>query len=425
MNKLLVSFVMLGLILVGCGGGSNSSNQTLDDLKFTINQPIVTIIEAAIRAEDFVALTVNANCANTRNRLFVIDAKYVLWDKAGTCADAAYSQTLFGRTPQSVLCTNSDTIAGPRSSCTDQQYASLFQTILGNLDKPDLGLGSSHRLVTVPLLVAKSSISAHLGSFPSQFVSLRLHLHYGTPPSNIVIKDQKAWEDFLAQARVSNINVGDGLSVDFSKQMVLGVFFKAPNNCSSVKLLKLMLDGQKLRAEYVSDERVSIQSCDPSSNLSSTPMNLVVVNRLDVSVEFIDVSAGRVNFTPLVQTDTLGFAIPILHVVRDNDSWTSVKSNYPWDPIFAQAQFAEIRTRSFDFSSRMLIGEFIGKFNNSCYQLGEIYVWRSNNNLNVASSVSFPVSDSVCAPEGSLPAYLIELDRNESKLEISTIPNSL
>ena len=420
MNKLLVSFVMLGLTLVGCGGGSSSSDVP------TTSFPIVAVFtEAAIKTEDFVALTVNANCANTRNRLFVIDAKYVLWDKAGTCADAAYSQTLFGRMPQSVLCTNSDTIAGSRSSCTDQQYASLFQTILSNLDKPDLGLGNSHNIVVVPVPIAKSSISAHLRSLPTDFVSLRPHLHYGTPPPTVVIKDQKAWEDFLGQARVSAINVGDGLSVDFSKQMVLGVFFKAPNNCSSVKILKLVLDGQKLRAEYVSEERVSIQSCDPNSNLSSTPMNLVVANRQDVSVEFVDVSAGRVNFMPLVQTNTLGFAIPILHVVRDNDSWTSVKSNYPWDPIFAQAQFAEIRTRSFDFSNRMLIGEFIGKFNNSCYQLAEIYVWRSNNNLNVARSISFPVSNSVCVPEGSLPAYLIELNRDESNLEISTIPNSL
>ena len=415
MNKLLVSFVMLGLTLVGCGGGSSG-----------LNQPSAAPqVEAAIKAEDFVALTVNANCANTRNRLFVIDAKYVLWDKAGTCADAAYSQTLFGRTPQSVLCTNSDTIAGPRSSCTDQQYASLFQTILGNLDKPDLGLGSSHRLVAVPVPAEKSSISAHLGSFPSQFVSLRPHLHYGAPPSNIVIKDQKAWEDFLNQARVNTVNVGDGLNVDFSKQMVLGVFFKAPNNCSSVKLLKLVLDGQKLRAEYVSDERVSIQSCDPSSNLSSTPMNLVVVNRQDVSVEFVDVSAGRVNFTPLVQTNTLGFAIPIVHVVRDIDFWTYVKSTSPWNAVLAQAPFAEIGTRNFDFSNRMLIGEFIGKFDNSCYQLGEIYVWRSNNKLNLAKNVSFPVSNTVCAQVGSLPAYLIELDRDESNLEISTIPNSL
>lgn len=412
MNKLLVSFVMLGLTLVGCGGGSSG-----------LNQPSAAPqVEAAIKTEDFVALTVNANCANTRNRLFVIDAKYVLWDKAGTCADAAYSQTLFGRTPQSVLCTNGDTIAGPRSSCSDQQYANLFQTVIANLDKSDLGLGVGHTIVPVP--VTKSSISAQLRSLPTDFVSLRPHLHYGAPPSNIVIKDQKAWEDFLSQARVSTVNVGDGLSVDFSKQMVLGVFFKAPNNCSSIKLLKLVLDGQKLRAEYISDERVSIQSCDPSSNLSSTPMNLVVVNRQDVSVEFVDVSAGRVNFTPLVQTNTLGFAIPIVHVVRDIDFWTSVKSTSPWNAVFAQAQFSEIGTRNFDFSNRMLIGEFIGKFDNSCYQLGEIYVWRSNNRLNVAKNVSFPVSNSVCAQVASLPAYLIELDRDESNLEISTIPSS-
>lgn len=97
------------------------------------------------------ALT-TAGCAQTRNRLLLItaptapDEQLVLLDQAGNCADAAYRQVLFGDSVDEVLCTNHDSIAGPMKHCDAPEHADLFDTILANLDKPDLGLGAGHHV---------------------------------------------------------------------------------------------------------------------------------------------------------------------------------------------------------------------------------------------------------------------------------------
>lgn len=101
---------------------------------------------------DFIAMAQAATCANQSNRLFMIDKKMVFWDRAGSCADNSYGRTLYGATPQQVLCSVSDSIAGPRTTCGDESSRSLFTTIAGNLDKSDLGLGSGHQVepIAVP-----------------------------------------------------------------------------------------------------------------------------------------------------------------------------------------------------------------------------------------------------------------------------------
>ena len=91
-----------------------------------------------------------SDCADRTNRLFLIDGALVFWDKAGTCADAAYSQTLFGATPQDLLCRYGDSIAGPQRECRDPRFEKLFDIILTHLDEPDLGLGPGHTVRPIP-----------------------------------------------------------------------------------------------------------------------------------------------------------------------------------------------------------------------------------------------------------------------------------
>jgi hypothetical protein len=92
-----------------------------------------------------------ADCANVRNRLFVIDDKLVFWERAGSCPDNAYGATLFGDTVDDVLCYFGDTIAGPRTSCPVPGHEAMFETITGHLDEPDLGLGPGHTVQELPL----------------------------------------------------------------------------------------------------------------------------------------------------------------------------------------------------------------------------------------------------------------------------------
>jgi len=90
------------------------------------------------------------SCADIRNRLFLIDGQWVFWDRAGRCADAAYSQTLFGATVTDRLCDFHDSIAGPLKRCQEERYRQMFDTLIAHLDEPDLGLGPQHQVQSIP-----------------------------------------------------------------------------------------------------------------------------------------------------------------------------------------------------------------------------------------------------------------------------------
>jgi hypothetical protein len=103
-----------------------------------------------VNLEPFRALARNADCADRTNRLFLIDRKLVFWNREASCADAAYTRTLFGRTPDHLICRAFDSIAGPQRTCHDAvPYEAMFDTILQHLDAPDLGLGSGHTVTPV------------------------------------------------------------------------------------------------------------------------------------------------------------------------------------------------------------------------------------------------------------------------------------
>jgi hypothetical protein len=105
---------------------------------------------AAIDLAPFKKLAGAGGCSDIRNRLFLIDGRLVFWDIAGNCADASYSQMLYGSTPDQVLCVWHDSIAGPVKNCRDERYRDMFNVITANLDKPDLGLGPQHTVQPVP-----------------------------------------------------------------------------------------------------------------------------------------------------------------------------------------------------------------------------------------------------------------------------------
>ena len=98
---------------------------------------------ADVDLEPFISLARNSDCADVRNRLFLIDEQVVFWDREASCVDAAYTQRLYGSTPDRVLCYFQDSIAGP-VKVSRGRYQMEFETILENLDRPDLGLGPMH-----------------------------------------------------------------------------------------------------------------------------------------------------------------------------------------------------------------------------------------------------------------------------------------
>ena len=96
----------------------------------------------------FIALAENANCAEDRNQLYLIDGQYFFHTTVGWCSDAGYAHTLYGTTIQEKLCRLEDSFVGPLSKC-DPEFEEIFNIMVQNLDQPDLGLGDGHSVELV------------------------------------------------------------------------------------------------------------------------------------------------------------------------------------------------------------------------------------------------------------------------------------
>jgi hypothetical protein len=105
--------------------------------------------EISIELDDFRNVASNATCADITNELFVIDNQIVFWAIEGNCLDASYAYTLFGNTPNEILCKRYDSIAGPREQYYDEGYQEIFQIIIDNLNADDLGLGGNHKVTEI------------------------------------------------------------------------------------------------------------------------------------------------------------------------------------------------------------------------------------------------------------------------------------
>lgn len=105
----------------------------------------------------FVQLAEQSSCAQVRNELFLINRRMVYWHREGNCPDAAYEQTLFGKTTDVVYCRRHDSAAGPLRTCEPGPYSLMFDTILANPDAPDLGLGVDYLVETITFLPDDSS----------------------------------------------------------------------------------------------------------------------------------------------------------------------------------------------------------------------------------------------------------------------------
>jgi hypothetical protein len=103
-------------------------------------------LPSTLSAAAFIQMAKESPCHQIKNRLFIIDNKVVFWDRAGRCPDNAHEQTLFAHSPDAVLATSYDSIAGPRKTVNDEKYRLMYDTILAHLDEPDLGLGSKHKV---------------------------------------------------------------------------------------------------------------------------------------------------------------------------------------------------------------------------------------------------------------------------------------
>lgn len=389
---ILVLLTNFTLLLSACGGGQDNNTKTPPSNNPPIGQPIAN--------KQFIALATGSNCADARNRLFVVDQKYVLWDKAGNCADASYAQTLFGTTPSVTLCSNMDSIAGPRLSCEDNTLKSMFSTMINNLDKNNLGLDASHQVQAI------ANISGTLASIP--FNALNASFYRGSAPLNIIIKDKSAWDQFWKNAQISP-PVGSPSDSSFFNIMALGTFYKTQNDCSITQILKLVSNGQKLTAEYMEEERIAISRCDQNP-LTSTPMSLIETVSLDLPVEFNNVSSKLITHKLIDETQFSNITTTKNVVIKDQSAWQKLWAEHKNNNSIAP---------SIDFTKNMVIAIFSGS--KSCFGIENLRAWSSDTTFNVTYHNPLPGPATACPAVVLTPSSMIEVPLSNQLIEFNAI----
>jgi hypothetical protein len=262
------------VLLASCGGGGDSAGQPSQQASpgVIVGQPAPAAI--TIPAELFVARARAELCAGIRNRLFIIDARQVFWDRAGNCGDNGYAQRLYGATPDALLCEAADTIAGPRTSCADPLARAMFDTILNNLYRPDLGLGPGHKVELLafepgaPVALAMQDLDRNPRSQVSQ-------------PTNAVVRDAAAFAALWS----AHAGAMPAPQVDFGRFMVIGVFMGSrENGCYATGIDSVVRADGKVTVSHTDTEPGPGVMCTLAI---VSPAHLVMVERSEAPVEFL------------------------------------------------------------------------------------------------------------------------------------------
>jgi hypothetical protein len=344
----------------------------------------------------FVKLSQSMNgCADRKNRLWVIDGKMVFWDRAANgCPDMNWSQKLYGATPDALLCSSEDSFAGPVTKCADDSKRALFDIITRNADAANLGLDSSHKVtaVTITLPVIK----------PLSFNAIAKFGNNGNKAKeNVVIKDAAAYARLWELVVSGMTGAPPAPPVDFSRQMVVGVFAGANAlNCGSMLgVSKVSLQDGTIVVDYEIRKPTGPIAC--LAIVDGAPMELVAIDRSDAPVQFVrhDVELTRALF--IDDTGDSGIHQARELVINDESSWAQLWADHagPGKPV-----------PPIDFSKKVVIGMFAG-WDSYCNGLRFDSITNDGKQLTVNYFRTLPVEGTACIAIVHSPAILVEIDR--------------
>ncbi|UGQ46497.1 protease complex subunit PrcB family protein [Massilia endophytica] len=391
------------LLLAACGGGGTAAPAAPQTAGGSPGIAVGEPHPGAPARDEFVALAKEGQCADLRNRLYVIDGKQVLWDRAGSCADNTEGLTLYGLTPGQLLCASSDTIAGPRTSCTDESFRSMFDTISKHREEADLGLGASHQVEVLSFLPKPG---------PVPFESLLQDDYSGvTLKQNVVIRDAASFER-LWNAHFLGRSPAEPLpKIDFARKMVVGVFTGAqPTGCRSVAITKAAVEGRQMTVEYEISTLMTIAIC---TQANTAPMSLAVVDRSDGAVEFVSITPEHLPFSSLDLDNNSGITKAQTAIVKDAATWSALWAQHKRNAVPALPEPVV------DFNKFMVVAVFAGSKPNGCYSTTLSNLYRSGRVINVTRIDRLPAPGAVCTQQITSPAHLIMIERSDDPVEVA------
>ena len=395
------------LLLASCGGtgagGTGADRLSTQGIAVGEPSPAAKVVASA----EFQAKVQGASCAATRNRLFVIDQKMVFSDIADfSCADASYSRVLYGATPQDVLCSAADSIAGPRISCVDAASRTLFDTILKNLDQPDLGLGREHQVETLAVLPPAGTSLSFDAVAGDGFSGVKV-------AKNVVVRDAAAWAKLWAEHSANRTPAPELPKVDFARQMLVAVFTGEQTGCHHLEIMRVGVSGGGLVVEYADKDVSAIALC-----IAGIPagMQVAAVARSDAAVEFVNVEAAAVAFTSIEQSTRSNIRDARNVVIRDAAAWAVLWKEHKGDAAPLPAV---------DFNKAMVLGVFLGSQPNGCYSTSFSRVYRNGKKIVAVHADTVPGMGVMCTMNITTPAELVVVERSDATVEFASQGRSL
>jgi hypothetical protein len=396
--KAAVSIASLSAaLLAACGGGGSTEGHGQQAAQgVAIGEPSPVPVAA-----DFIQVAQQQSCADTKNHLFIIDGKEVFWDRAGSCPDNAATQRLYGSNPQTILCETSDTLAGPRTFCANDEARKLFETIQQNVDAPGLGLDSTHKVEYIPFLPRSGSAIA--------FQSLVADMRSGvTQPQNVVVRDQAAWQQLWTQHTASRVPAPNLPNVDFTTKMVIAVFTgNRAMGCGSMGIVHVGSQDGKMVVDYEDRQSPMGRMCP---NIVTSPVSMVMVDRNDAPVDF------QVHQVQLLANEVLDHSAD--SGVKDARN-VVIKDKATLAALWLEHAGAGTPVPDVDFSSQMVVGVFLGSKPNACYGTNIDTVSTDGSRITVRHTDSTPAMGVMCAMHVASPAELLVLGRSDLPVEFA------
>lgn len=399
-GSVLIAGAMAGAMLAGCGGSDGSApvRNLQSGHGISVGEPN----GGAPVVSEYVKLAQDASCASLRNRLFLIDNKYVFWERVGECADASNAQTLMGATPQAVLCSAGDSIAGPRTTCQDETARPMFETILKNLDKVDLGLGSGRKVEQIRFLPKSGEAVSFQTVVRNAFSGVQ-------DKRQVVVKDAAAWAALWADHSRNTPTPRPLPDVDFSQKMVIGVFSgNFSNGCTTTSVVRTASRDGKLVVEYEERDFTAVAICIAAV---TQPMHIVTVDRVDAPVEFVKVATELVDFRTLGADTRTRITSPRKVVIKDSAAW---------EQLWKEAAGPDVKAPAVDFSKEMVIGVFLGARPDGCHGTGIESITRQADRLIVRHVDTVPGPDVFCTMAIVFPDHIVAVPRSDLKVEFAS-----
>ena len=384
---LLPSALLTAALLTACGGGGDQSNPGQ-------SAPVVT---APVVAADFVRMARAGSCNELRNRLYIIDQQQVLWDRAGACIDNGYARTLYGALPTQQLCSSADSVAGPRTSCTDESKRTQFDLMVKNIELADLGLGAGHKVERIDVLPADGSTLGVDILWQSAFTAI-------DDERTVVLKDTTAFEALWNEGHLNLSSIHLPPKIDFTRKMVVGVFTgKQKDGCRSVTIGRVGAVDGKLAVEYDLGRVADTALCIPQF---TSPGVLAVIDRYDAPVQFSRIAPQPVAFTRIATSlNATPPDRPLANIV--------VKDAAAWAQIWTRYSTAGAPLPAVDFGRSMVLFAFYGVAS-VCDGNKLDEVARVDGKLYVTTTVTPPDPAALCVAVPTARGAMVTVERSDA-----------